>query len=273
MQDIVIDKSVLKEIANPNNLFNLRIYRDNLKNKRIVFDGIGTGKSKLFSEYKEMLESLNSDALSRLNIIIGQHIVVSNRIVFIKVNNTNDVFSELINTTPSKIGNSENQQHRMLAQRGCDVLSIDEFCDPPNKSRVLNIPRKIELQKNEEFRLHEVLKSYFEGCYDLKIYDRYIFTDKSYNLFKLIISSCGLLKSIKVNTNVNINAQNKEHFINFKSIDKIEVNHISNEYHDRKIIIDNEIQIDLSSGLDFVNNQFRVWRDSVMISIKRINNY
>jgi len=206
---------------------------------------------------------------------------------YLKKNSISNLLINVAKYSNDKIIHSENDELKIFLkfnQLGDEIelVSFNDFVNPSSYSRLVNIPRKIRLVRNDSFMLSKLLKGYLAGVKSIIVVDQYVrkFTG-GYLVLKNLLKEGTDLKEIIIKTNFNDKAQqqedeyiNKEKLIgSVKKITGITPTLIQSKIHDRSLILDNQIKIRLSSGLDFVNQDTnKVWRDEISIDVEYLTN-
>jgi hypothetical protein len=292
-QELIISPDIFNKFNNFVAL-DYKTYSSNLKNKKFLFDKSADNKSKLFSEIQKVRETLNDTGKMIVDSLFGD-IWVTNNFVFLKIVEQNylkknQIVNLLINIAKysnDKIIHSEDDELKIFLkfnQLGDEIelISFNDFVAPSSHSRLVNIPRKIRLVKDDSFILSKSLKGYLSGVKSIIIIDQYVrkFTG-GYLVLKNLLKEAPDLKEIIIKTNFNDKVQqpedeyvNREKLINsVKKITGITPSLVQSLIHDRSLVLDNKIKIRLSSGLDFVNPATnKVWRDEVSIDFEYLTN-
>lgn len=289
-QEIVIAPDIFSKFNNFI-LLDYKTYSSNLKNKKFLFDRLENNNSELFDEIKKVRSELNDtgkiivDSLFKdiwvadnfeFKHIEGEHLHIKN-------NRIANLLIDVAIHSNDKIIHSEDSELKSFLKFNklkdeIELVSFNEFVKPTFHSRLVNIPRKIKLVKDDVFVISKFLKGYLSGAKSITIIDQYV--RKFYGGYKILRSLLKEgkdLEEIIIKTNFNSKpSQRAKDYIDreslirgIKTITGVTPTLIHSKIHDRSIILDNNIRIRLSSGLDFVDvKRNKVWRDEVSIDIE-----
>lgn len=292
-QEIIISPDIFNKISNyfsesTDYNLDLKSYYSNLKNKTLVVDLDENDFSIFKNEINEIYKKSSKVGKDKINLIIKEF-TKSNRILDIKSEKFQNICDKkIVNCvlnlgllSKSKIINSEDENIKDKVKQNEDLrilelIDLNEFIKPPNKSNLFSIERQIEIKRGDSFKFESILYPYINSTLNISITDRYLRKRNGgfLNLVRLL-KCCNNLKKITINT-ILYDSKDLKFDISTGDLRK----YIKKEFgilpvikntkeHQRTIVTDYYL-ITFEPGLDFVNEDYIALRHNIDIKIKHL---
>ena len=279
-QQITISKDIIKYLYDNSSLFvdSNCLKCINIVEQNYIVDSIDRFITQSYFSELDVLP--DSDKKNALRTLINGWLKEESKIFSINIENINAI-EELSLKTDDKILlriNCDNElinKNLILSKNDDNELEIhnaDSFINPDVQHRLKNIPTKIKLVKNREYRLEKIMKPFLRNAREILIFDPFIANpialENIIKLFTIIninaiitikcfnsklycdFSSTKDIKNKKENYNKFITYIESRRNMNFS----IDVNYIKRRKHYDRYIKTEKVKIDLPGGFDCLNN-------------------
>lgn len=299
LQEIVINPDIFEKISRAfspgsDEDIDLKSYKENLKSKSILFDKIDDDSSLIYDKIIEILSKSSDSGKDRIDLIL-KSFLKSDKIRYLSVSKSkkycrDNLLNQILNlslSSESRIINSEDKsallfkfQHEEL--NDLEMLTFEEFIEPPSESRLYSRKRKIRVAQGKEFIFEDILKCYLVDSENIFINDRYLRNrSRGFMVLKKLLKLCSNLKAVTIHT-ILINNNIKDNFDmtieefstslekDFPNV-KIEIKETNKKIGKDRFIHNELFRIEFSPGIDFVNEKNIADKNPVRIDIECIS--